>query len=458
MVDLLLINITNTTIKKYNLIFIFITSILRVQSDSFQHMYTKKGAHFMNVFANSVEMHEHANLILLFTLILAAGFFMTRITKVARLPHVSGYLLAGILIGPSVLGWVNIETVETLGVVTDIALAIIAFSVGRYFKLKTLKSNGSKVIILTLFESLMAGVFVTLGMHYFFGLEWPFCFLLGVIGSATAPASTVMTIRQYRAKGNFVDTVLQVAALDDAIALILFSIVTAALQAMNTGHVSAQTLIVPVVKNAASLVLGFAGAYLLKYLIAKRTSDDHRLVVLMFVILGLSGFCSALSISPLLSCMVLGAVYTNISDDKTVFRLLNFFAPPVLLTFFVVSGMRLDVMLLKTSGVIGVAYFFIRIAGKYLGAYLGAVSTDMEPNIKKYLGLALTPQAGVSIGLAALGQRFLHPEMASLLNTIILSSAVLYEITGPALAKASMILSGAIPKGAQKAASELGEA
>ncbi|MGI6432436.1 MAG: cation:proton antiporter [Sphaerochaetaceae bacterium] len=404
----------------------------------------------MQALAKTIVVHEHANIILLFALILTAGFLMTRITKLARLPHVSGYLIAGMLIGPSALGWVDVQTVESLSVVTDIALAIIAFSVGRYFKISTLKSNGGKVVVLTLFESLMAALFVTLGMRLLFHLDWPFCILLGVIGSATAPASTVMTIRQYRAQGNFVDTILQVAALDDAVALIAFSICTAVLQSMGTGTISSATLLIPILKNVASLVLGFGGAFLLKYLIAKRNSDDHRLIVLMFTILGLSGFCSLLSISPLLSCMLLGATYTNISDDVKVFKLLNFFAPPVLLTFFVVSGMKLDVTLLRTTGIAGVAYFFIRIAGKYTGAYLGAVTCSMEDNIKKYLGMALTPQAGVSIGLAALGQRLLTADMAALLNTIILSSAVLYEITGPALAKAAMVLSGSIEKGAEK--------
>lgn len=384
--------------------------------------------------------------ILLLTLILGSGFLMTRVTKLARLPHVTGYLLAGILIGPSVLKLVSAEMVMKMDFVTDIALAIIAFSVGKFFKLSILRSNGVKSIILTLFEAFSAFLVVMFGMRFIFGLPWAFCLLLGAIGSATAPASTMMTIRQYNAKGPFVDTILQVTALDDAFALIAFSVCAAILQALDSGHMSASVLLIPILKNLFTVLLGFGTAFALKYLIAKRHSDDHRLVVLMIAIFGITGFCSALSVSPLLSCMVLGATYRNISDDEQLFRLLNFFAPPILLTFFVLSGMKLDVQMLKVAGIMGITYFFIRIVGKYIGAYVGSAVCSMDKPVRNYLGLALCPQAGVSIGLAALGQRLLPPDMAMLLTTIILSSAVLYEMVGPASAKAALILSGSIEK------------
>ncbi|MCK9547065.1 MAG: cation:proton antiporter [Sphaerochaeta sp.] len=362
------------------------------------------------------------------------------------MPHVTGYLFAGILIGPSLLGWVGPEMVQSLDFITDIALAIIAFSVGKFFKLSELKSNGIKSVGLTLFEALGALVAVTLLMRLIFSLSWPFCLLLGVIGSTTSSASTLMTIRQYNAKGVFVDTILQVTALDNAFALIAFNVCAAFLAAIDTGHISLFLLILPLVKNFISILLGFGTAFVLKFLIAKRNSDDHRLVVLMIAIVGLAGVCSALSVSPLLACMVLGGTYRNISDDEQLFRLLNFFAPPVLLIFFVVSGMKLDLQMIRITGVMGVSYFLIRIIGKYLGSFAGATALGLEKPVRNYLGMALTPQAGVSIGLAALGQRLLPSDSAMLLNTIILSSAVLYEMTGPALAKASLYLSGAITK------------
>ncbi|NMA22930.1 MAG: cation:proton antiporter [Spirochaetales bacterium] len=400
----------------------------------------------MELLSHFISIHGNTKSILLLALILSAGFLMTRVTKLAKMPHVTGYLFAGIAIGPSVLGWVDLTTLQSLEFMTDIALAIIAFSVGKFLRLSELKSNGIKSVGLTLFESLSALIAVTLLMRLIFGLSWPFCLLLGVIGSTSSSASTLMTIRQYHAKGPFVDMILQVTALNNAFALIAFNVVAAFLSAIDTGHLSLFQLIVPLIQNFISIALGFGLAFLLKYLIAKRNSDDHRLVVLMISIVGLAGACSALSVSPLLACMVLGGTYRNISDDEQLFRLLNFFAPPVLLIFFVVSGMKLNLQMVRATGIMGVAYFFIRIAGKYLGVFAGSTVMKLDSQIRNYLGMALTPQAGVSIGLAALGQRLLPPDMALLLNTIILSSAVLYEMTGPALAKASLFMSGAMTK------------
>lgn len=388
-----------------------------------------------------------ASVVLLLALIITAGFLMTRVTKIAHLPHVTGYLLAGILIGPQVLGLVSTDIVQTLDVVTDIALALIAFSTGKFFKISKLKSNGKKAIILTLFEALTAAAVVTFTMRFAFHLPWEFCLLLGAIGSATAPASTMMTIRQYHAKGQFVDTILQVTALDDAVALIAFSICAAVVQSMNTtGQWAWNTLLVPLLCNIASIILGFAAAFLLRFLMVRRHSQDHRLVVAMATILILTGICMLMDVSPLLCCMVLGATYRNASDDKELFVQIHAFAPPILLIFFVVSGMKLDVRSLATAGVIGVVYFLVRILGKYVGSFIGASVTKLPRETRNYLGLALCPQAGVSIGLAALGQRVLPPDMAALLSTIILSSAVLYELVGPACAKASLFLSGTIQK------------
>jgi len=401
----------------------------------------------MEFLSQLISIHGNTKSILLLTLILSAGFIMTRVTKLAKMPHVTGYLLAGILIGPSLLGWIDPSTLQSLDFMTDIALAIIAFSVGKYFKLSELKSNGIKSVYLTLFESLGALIAVALLLRIVFSLPWAFCVLVGVIGASTSSASTLMTIRQYNAKGSFVDMILQVTALNNAFALISFNVCAAFISAIDTGHLSPFLLILPLLSNFIAIALGFAVAFLLKYLIAKRNSDDHRLVVLMIAICGLAGACSALSVSPLLACMVLGGTYRNISDDEQLFRLLNFFSPPVLLIFFVISGMKLDLQMLRVTGIMGISYFVIRLVGKNLGVFAGATLLKLDPQIRKYLGMALTPQAGVSIGLAALGQRVLPPDSALLLNSIILPSAVLYEMIGPALAKVALFKSGAITKG-----------
>lgn len=280
-----------------------------------------------------------------------------------------------------------------------------------------------------------------------FHLSVSFSLLLGAIGCATAPASTIMTIRQYKAKGPFVDTILQVAALDDAVALIAFSACAAIAQSLNaSGRMDAGAVVLPLVINILAVGVGVGLGFLLKWLISERRSQEHRLVLVVGVLMGLTGLCTLFDVSPLLSCMALGTAYVNCGGNKNLFKQVNRFTPPILLLFFVLSGLRLNIPSLLTGGVIGVTYFFVRILGKYAGASLGARLTGAPTAVRRYLGLALIPQAGVSIGLAALGQRLLPESLGSLLSTIILSSAVLYEMVGPACAKASLRLSHTIAK------------
>ncbi len=392
-------------------------------------------------------IHPSAAVVLSLSIILFAGFLMTRLTKKLRLPNVTGYILAGVLIGPYVFRLVPQEIIEGMDFVTDIALAYIAFGVGKYFKLSQLRASGKRMIVITLFEALAAAVVVTLTMIFVFHLSVPFSLLLGAIGSATAPASTIMTIRQYRAKGELVNTILQVVALDDAVALIAFSVCAAVANAMDSGgqQVGWTVLLLPVLWNILALALGVGGAFLLKWIITDRRSREHRLVLVNAVIFTLTGLCTMMDISPLLACMVMGTVYVNIIESKRLFKVVNHFSPPIMLMFFVISGMRLDVPMLATAGAIGICYFLVRIAGKYAGAYVGAAVSGAPKEIRNYLGLALVPQAGVSIGLAALGQRLLPPQTGALLSTIILSSGILYEMVGPICAKSALILAHAIP-------------
>lgn len=388
-----------------------------------------------------------AQVILSLAVMLFSGFLMTRLTKLAHLPNVTGYILAGVLIGPCVLNLIP-ETVQNgMDFVTDVALAFIAFGVGKYFKLGRLRKNGRSVLILTVFESLIAALLVFLVMAFVFRLPIPFSLLLGAIGSATAPASTIMTIRQYKAKGQFVDILLQIVALDDAVALLAFSVCAAIAQAMEGGSgISPKAVLLPILWNLLALAAGALAGFLLHKLIGENRSSQHRLVLVTALLLSITGFCTALDISPLLACMVMGTVYINVSGNKKVFKQVNGFTPPIQLLFFVLSGMRMDLTALKAAGLIGVVYFLVRIIGKYAGAWLGAVLGKASVPIRRYLGLALIPQAGVSIGLALLGQRILPAESGALLSTIILSSGVLYEMIGPACAKAAIFLSGSVPK------------
>ena len=387
---------------------------------------------------------RQAVVLLSIAVILLSGFLMTRVTKRLHLPNVSGYIMAGILIGPGVLGLVPRETVAGMDFVSDVALSFIAFGVGKFFKKEVLREAGGKVILITLLESLLAGVLVTAVMLLVFHLDPPFSLLLGAIATATAPASTMMTIDQYHARGPFVNLLLQIVAFDDVVCLLVFSVASTIVSAQ--GAVRVETVLLPLVCNGAMMLLGAAFAVILSRLLARGRSTDNRLILAIAMLLGLSGICTALEVSPLLSCMVFGAVYINLTHDKVIYRQINAFKPPVLSLFFVVSGMNLDVGALSVCGSIGAVYFLVRIVGKYAGAFLGCAAVGMDRQSRNYLGLALVPQAGVAIGLAHLGRRILPGEYGSLLMTIILASSVLYELIGPACAKLALFRSGVIQR------------
>ncbi len=390
------------------------------------------------------QLNQETETLLVLSIILFAGFIMTRLTNTLNLPKVSGYILAGILIGPCSLNFIPQHMIDSMGFVSDLALAFIAFGVGKFFKKEVLMRTGKKIIVITISEALTAGVLVTVILKFIFRLDWDFALILGAIATATAPASTMMTINQYKAKGEFVNTLLQIVALDDVVCLLAFSIVAAIANGRASGALTVNDILIPIMLNLFAICLGFFCGYFLSRLLIPARSRDNRLILAIAMLLGLSGICAAADISPLLSCMVFGAAYINLTRDKKLFRQINNFTPPVMSIFFIVSGMNLNVNALGTVGVIGVAYFLIRIAGKYLGTYFSCLAMGTSREIRKYMGLALIPQAGVAIGLAFLGQRLLPPETGNLMLTIILSSSVLYEMVGPISAKAALFLSGSI--------------
>lgn len=380
---------------------------------------------------------------------LIAGYVMSRLTKKLKLPNVTGYIIAGILIGPYCINVIPTKVVEGMSFLADIALAFIAFSTGEFFKMSTLKKNGGKNIVITVFEALLASIVVFLVMYFALGLSLPFSIVLGALAAATAPASTMMTIRQTNSKGDFVDTLLQVVALDDVVGLVAFSVAIAVATASLAGTVTAGNVLLPIVYNIVAFVVGGLLGFLLKLLISKR-STDNRLIIAVATIFGFCGICSFMDVSPLLGCMAMGTVYMNTSGDDKLFKQLNYFSPPILLLFFVRSGVNFKLDALVTSGgsvggvsllVIGVVYFFVRILGKYGGSFLGCLVTKKDKKVRNYLGLALIPQAGVAIGLATLASRTIGGDTGSALETIILASSVLYELIGPACAKLALYLS-----------------
>ena len=404
-------------------------------------------------FATQIQSEQPvASIIISVALMLIAGFLLTRVTKLLRLPNVTAYIVAGILIGPYCLNLVPQRFIDGTSFLSDIALAFIAFSTGEFFKLDVLKKNGMKVVWITVFESVLASLFVFVLTFFILHMDLAFSIVLSALASATAPASTMMTIRQTGAKGDFVDTLLQVVALDDVVGLVLYSVAISIALASLSGSqgFSFQTIGKPILLNMLTLFIGACFGLAMKLLMPQSRSTDNKLIISVALLFAFCGVCVLLDVSPLLGCMVMGTVYTNIAENDKLFKQLGYFSPPILLLFFVRSGMnfKLDA-LFNASGdldgvpliVVGVSYFLVRIVGKYAGAWLGCCVVKKVKLVRNYLGLALIPQAGVAIGLAALGARTLGGTMGSDLETIILASSVLYELLGPGCAKLALYLS-----------------
>ena len=391
-----------------------------------------------------------AVVIIALSLMMMLAFLTTRVTKLLRLPNVTAYIVTGILIGPFCLDLIPRRVIDGMAFLPDIALAFIAFSTGEFFRVDALKKSGWGVVALTLSESLLASALVFAAVFYALGLPLAFSIVLSALAAATAPASTMMTIRQTGARGVFVDTLLQVVALDDIVGLVAYSVaISVAVSAASGEAFAVGTVAAPLLKNLAAVALGAVFGFVMKGLLTHRNTDN-RLIVSVALLFAFCGVCAAFGISPLLGCMAMGTVYINTTDDTRLFRQLGYFSPPILLLFFVRSGLSFDLgALVSATGsvgrwpllAVGVVYFVVRIAGKYGGAFLGAACAGMDTGIRNYLGLALIPQAGVAIGLAALGARTLGGETGKALETIILASSVLYELIGPACGKLSLYLS-----------------
>ncbi|MBQ2756465.1 MAG: cation:proton antiporter [Oscillospiraceae bacterium] len=395
-----------------------------------------------------------ASIIISVSLMLIIGFGATKITKLLKLPNVTAYILVGILIGPFALDLIPQKIIGGMDFLSDIALAFIAFSTGEFLKFSTLKKSGIKILIITLFEALTASVVIFVLTYFILDLGIAFSIVLSALASATAPASTIMTIRQTGAKGEFVDTLLQVIAIDNLLSILAYSVsISIALSALDMapGTSNFETIALPILTNIGVMLLGGFFGFVLKWLMPNKRYSDNRLIIAISVLFAFCGICTLIDVSPLLGCMSMGMIYINFTNDDKLFKQLAYFSPPILLLFFVRSGLNFNLSaLFDSSGsvgsysliVIALLYFVVRIVGKYGGAFIGSLITKKPPGVRNYLGMALIPQAGVAIGLAALCARTLEGTVGNYLQTIILASSILYEIVGPACAKLSLHLSG----------------
>ena len=413
------------------------------------------------------------NQILCIALALFVGLLSSRLMKLIRLPNVTGYLLSGILFGPFVLGkyiggW-SIDNPETsinaIKWISEIALGFIAFTIGCSFRKEAIQHVGKRVVIITLFEALGGSVLVIGGLfvaHIFLKDQLPVSLILtfGAIAAATAPAATLMVIRQYKAKGPVVDTLIPVVAFDDAVALIAFAILFSIAKTLsgNAALSVMDILVWPLVEIFGSLALGALlglGISLGFRFFKSRANRSILIITAIFIVVGLSMLAKTygwkVSISSLLACMMIGAIFVNFREDasRTIERI-DGITPPLYMLFFVISGASLDITIFASKGalilvVIALVYVFARCAGKWLGSFFGSKATHSDPAVKKYLGFTLFPQAGVAIGLATTAnQTFPDANQASLVLAVILTATIIYELAGPVITKIALKKAGEI--------------
>lgn len=375
-----------------------------------------------------------------------AGLIMTRLTKLVHLPNVTAYLIAGVLIGPNVFNLISSEPLGSLNVITECALAFIAFSIGDELKITTLKEIGKPALVITLCEAFGAVVLVT-GITMALGFDKVLAIMLGALSASTAPAATLLIVRQYKAEGPLTKMLLPVVAADDGIGLIAYSIcVSIALSMINGVAMSfSNTILAPLFEIILSLIIGGVLGFLLALTHRFFKSHTNRMAFcIAFVMLG-AGVASHFNLSSLLLCMGIGISYANLSDvADDILVHIDEWTSPLFMLFFVISGAQLDLAILPKIGLIGLVYVIARFGGKFIGAYIGGTITKQPDVVKKNIGWALMPQAGVAIGMATMALAELPPEYGPKIQTVILAATLVYEILGPVATKSALKRAGEI--------------
>jgi len=412
---------------------------------------------------------------------LLAGLLLSRLAKLLQLPAVTAYLVAGILVGPYCLGafgvkglgFVDMHDIETYSIISDVALGFIAFSIGNEFRLSQLKKIGKQATIVGVLQAVITTIVVDIALillHFAMPDKLPLsaAIVLGAIASATAPAATLMVVKQYKAKGPVTDILLPVVALDDAVGLVLFAVSFGVAKSLGSGAISMISVVVePILEIICSLGLGAAMGYLFSLCEKFFHSRSKRLAVSVGFVLLTIGLSMLkfniggvhIGFSSLLVCMMLGTIFCNICDfSENLMDRVDRWTAPLFVLFFVISGAELELSVFTDFMIvlIGVVYIISRSAGKYTGANLSARLSKCEPNIVKYLGITLLPQAGVALGMANMAMNAVELGTAGILiANITLFAVLIYELVGPALTKMALLKAGDIdPEGKTSARHE----
>lgn len=399
---------------------------------------------------------------------LGAGLLLSRVAKPLGLPSVTGYLVAGILIGPYCLGrlgidgigFTSIENVKEFEIISNVALGFIAFAIGNEFRISQLKKIGGKATFIGIWQAIIATLLVDatlIGLHFVLGenkLPLSMAITLGAVAAATAPAATLMVVRQYKAKGKLTDLLLPIVAIDDAVGLIIFAISFGIAKAIEHGQFSLTAIILePIIEIVCSLILGSIMGMLFSLFERFFSSNSKRLCLSITCVI----FTVALSMvkfeiggvhigfSALLVCMMLGTIFCNICDfSAEIMEKTDKWTVPLFALFFVLSGAELELSVFTDITIvgIGVAYIISRSLGKYFGAYASAKITKCDEKTTKYLGITLLPQAGVALGMSVTAMEL--GEVGSMIRNIVLFSVLIYELFGPVLTKIALTKAGNI--------------
>lgn len=407
------------------------------------------------------------NTLLSVSIALLTGLIMTRFFKPLRLPAVTAYLIAGVLIGPYFLGRLGIsgigfatgEQVSALSLVSEVALGFIAFSIGNEFRLDELKKTGKQALVVGVVQAVVATLFVDAALFVLHllmpdKLSIPQVITLGAIATATAPAATLMVVRQYKAQGPLTKLLLPIVALDDAVGLVVFAVSFGIAKTVVSGKVDMVSIIVnPLIEIAASLLLGTVMGWVLTQLEKLFNSNTNRLnltiaavfLTVSFSMLNFKIGSVHIQFSSLLVCMMLGTVFCNICPlSKDLMTAADKWTSPLFALFFVISGAELELSVFSDVAiiVIGAVYVIFRSLGKYFGAFASAKATDCEPQICKYLGITLLPQAGVALGMCTTAMQI--GEQGRLIRNITLFAVLVYEMVGPLLTRKALESAGEI--------------
>ena len=407
------------------------------------------------------------NILLSVSIALLAGLLMTRIFKPFKLPAVTAYLIAGVLMGPYCIGALGInnigfdsmEAVEKMGVISQMALGFIAFSIGSEFRLDDLKKIGRQAFVIGILQALVATLFVDFALVGIYlvmpgKISLAQAITLGAIATATAPAATLMVVRQFKAKGPLTSLLLPIVALDDAVGLIVFAVSFGIAKTLVSGTVDIISILVnPIIEIVCSLLLGAVMGWVLTQIEKLFNSNTNRLnmtIALVVLATALSLFKFEvgpvhIGFSSLLVCMMLGTIFCNICPlSEDLMKASDKWTSPLFALFFVVSGAELDLKVFTDMAIVGIGlvYIVFRCLGKYSGTFVSAKATKCEPQICKYLGITLFPQAGVALGMCATAMQL--GEEGNLIRNITLFAVLVYEIFGPLLTKWALTKAGDI--------------